>query len=187
MELDPNLWSRADKYLHYLSKVSNNILGKWIFPSAMTIIRTEAIIQKGSKRNHKRLQVSQFVKLFNKIFERLLHKQQNKFLSKHKLLFRYPLGFGSKHFTSNALINIPDHIKDLIYMWKYVLARFLEPKNMLTRNITIFFSLNFKSLGPSDDILKQRSGSTLAQEMACCLMTPSHYPNHWWHIFKEIM
>ena len=30
------------------------------------------------------------------------------------------------------------------------------------------------SLGPSDGICRQRSGSTLAPVMACCLMAPSH-------------
>ena len=29
------------------------------------------------------------------------------------------------------------------------------------------------------------SGSTLAQLMACCLTTPSHYLNHWWCISSE--
>ena len=31
------------------------------------------------------------------------------------------------------------------------------------------------SLWPNDAIWRQRSGSTLAQVMACCLMAPSHY------------
>ena len=33
----------------------------------------------------------------------------------------------------------------------------------------------FNSLWPSDTIWKHKSGSTLAQVMACCLMAPSHY------------
>ena len=36
------------------------------------------------------------------------------------------------------------------------------------------------SLWPSDTIWRQRSGSTLAQVMACCLTTPSHYLNQSW-------
>ena len=39
------------------------------------------------------------------------------------------------------------------------------------------------SLWPSDAIWPQRSGSTLAQVMACCLMAPSHYLNQCWLIF----
>ena len=33
----------------------------------------------------------------------------------------------------------------------------------------------------SDDIWRHRSGSTLAQVMACCLMAPSHYLNQCWY------
>ena len=38
------------------------------------------------------------------------------------------------------------------------------------------------SLWPSDAIRRQRSGSTLAQVMACCLTAPSHYLNQCWLI-----
>ena len=40
------------------------------------------------------------------------------------------------------------------------------------------FSVNL--FWPSDAIWRQRSGSTLAQVMACCLMAPSHYLNQCW-------
>ena len=36
------------------------------------------------------------------------------------------------------------------------------------------------SLWPSDATWRQRSGSTLAQVMACCLTAPSHYLNQCW-------
>ena len=35
---------------------------------------------------------------------------------------------------------------------------------------------------PSDAIWRQRSGSTLARVMACCLTVPSHYLNQCWPI-----
>ena len=50
----------------------------------------------------------------------------------------------------------------------------------LINKITIFqwcFLDYFNSFGPSDAIWRQRSGSTLAQVMACCLTAPSHYLN----------
>ena len=46
-------------------------------------------------------------------------------------------------------------------------------------------SLIFNSLGPSDTIWRQRSGSTLVQVMACCLTAPSHYLNQCWLIISE--
>ena len=41
-------------------------------------------------------------------------------------------------------------------------------------------------LGPSDAIWRQRSGSTLAQVMDCCLPAPSHYyMNQCWLILRK--
>ena len=39
---------------------------------------------------------------------------------------------------------------------------------------------SINSLWPNDAIWRQRSGSTLAQVMACCLTAPSHYLNQCW-------
>ena len=41
------------------------------------------------------------------------------------------------------------------------------------------------SLGPNYAIWRQRSGSTLAQVMACCLTAPSHYLNQCWLIIRK--
>ena len=43
------------------------------------------------------------------------------------------------------------------------------------------------SLGPSDVIWRQGSGSTLAQVMTCCLMAPSHYLNQCWLIISKVL
>ena len=42
------------------------------------------------------------------------------------------------------------------------------------------------SLWPSDTIWQHRSGSTLAQVMACCLTAPNHYLNQCWRIISEV-
>ena len=44
----------------------------------------------------------------------------------------------------------------------------------------------FNSLWPSDTIWRQRSGSTLAQVMACCLTAQSHYLNQCWLIISGV-
>ena len=44
-----------------------------------------------------------------------------------------------------------------------------------TYDFPLWFMFNL--LWPSDTISRQRSGSTLAQVMACCLTAPSHYLN----------
>ena len=42
------------------------------------------------------------------------------------------------------------------------------------------------SLWPSDAVWRQRSGSTLAQVMACCRTAPNHYLNQCWLIINEV-
>ena len=44
----------------------------------------------------------------------------------------------------------------------------------------------FNSLEPSEAIWRCRSGSTLAQVMACCLTAPSHYLNQYWLIISKV-
>ena len=43
-----------------------------------------------------------------------------------------------------------------------------------------------KSLWPTDTIWRHKSGSTLAQVMACCLTAPSHYLNQCWLIISKV-
>ena len=43
------------------------------------------------------------------------------------------------------------------------------------------------SLWPGDAIWWHRSGSTLAQVMACCLTAPSHYLNQCWLIISRVL
>ena len=47
--------------------------------------------------------------------------------------------------------------------------------------------IHFNSLWPDDAIWRHRSGSTLAQVMACCLTAPSHYLNQSWLIISKVL
>ena len=51
----------------------------------------------------------------------------------------------------------------------------------------VISSVIFNSLCPSDAIWWRRSGSTLAQVMACCLAAPIHYLSLRWLLFSEVM
>ena len=52
-------------------------------------------------------------------------------------------------------------------------------------DVYLYWCVN--SLGPGDAIWRQRSGSTLAQAMACCLTAPSHYLNQCWLIISGVI
>ena len=50
---------------------------------------------------------------------------------------------------------------------------------------TMCFAIWYWDLWPNDVMWRQRSGSTLAQVIACCLMAASHYLNQCWLITNQ--
>ena len=63
----------------------------------------------------------------------------------------------------------------------------VQQRDLITHPCPNFSSSLVNSLRLSDAIWWQRSGSTLAQVMACCLMAPSHYLNQCWLIISEVL
>ena len=64
--------------------------------------------------------------------------------------------------------------------------------NFKSKNFIIFLLMSsdfikFNSLWPIDAIWRLRSGSTLAQVMACCWKAPGHYLNQCWPISKVVL
>ena len=57
---------------------------------------------------------------------------------------------------------------------------------ILTRNLKHTEMSSLNSLWSSDAIWRRRSGSTLAEVMAWCLSTPSHYLNHRWLFISKV-
>ena len=57
----------------------------------------------------------------------------------------------------------------------------------LIQNMILQVNTSINSLWPSDLIRRLASRSTLAQVMACCLMTPSHYLNQCWLMISEVL
>ena len=90
----------------------------------------------------------------------------------------YSLKPNERFFFFKKKANLPSSLHCCLpYMFLvslYLLA-ILSP-NGYSIKIHVFYGvISLNSLWPSDAIWQQRSGSTLAQVMACCLMAPSHY------------
>ena len=84
---------------------------------------------------------------------------------------------------TSALSDIILILFDAVYVWL---------KHIFLRNVGFFSQslvdqiCHIKSLWPNDAIWWQRSGSTLAQVMACCLTAPSHYLNQCWLTISKV-
>ena len=70
------------------------------------------------------------------------------------------------------------------FRWEWVNHHLFKQQWNEIRLHAQFWCLN--SLWPSDARWWQRSGSTMAHVMACCLTAPSHYLNQCWLIISEI-
>ena len=97
-----------------------------------------------------------------------------------RILFKISLQFVPKGPINNisALIQIMP--------WRWPGDKQLSEPMMvrLSTHICVIRPQRVNSLRPSDTIWQHRSGSTLAQVMACCLTAPSHYLNQYWLISK---
>ena len=77
------------------------------------------------------------------------------------------------------------------YTWPWLRMKFLKSSTIKCSWSILFLQPHVlipivNLLWPSDAIWWQRSGSTLAQVMACCLTAPSHYLNQCWLIISEV-
>ena len=88
------------------------------------------------------------------------------------------------HAPDNSEFSIRD--RDHTLMWGQTYIDSITPNPQLVTHIqTCIHTLLaerslINSLWPSDAMWQQRSGSTLAQVMACCLTASSHYLNQYW-------
>ena len=62
-------------FANLLNRIFNNAIENGIYPNAMKIARILAIFKKGSKEDPNNYRPISLLSCFNKIFERLLHKQ----------------------------------------------------------------------------------------------------------------
>ena len=92
---------------------------------------------------------------------------------------------------------VPKEVNDMhtLYIQHHVWwwTRKARSQGITTYGIDLISPLNsdfnikrVNSLWFSDAIWRQRSGSTLAQVMACCLTAPSHYLNQFWLIISKV-
>ena len=95
---------------------------------------------------------------------------------------------GHARLWSHAGLLEPNYIEwgntDFVYIWHLHWRKPTITKQTLRQHNYSCQWLN--SLRPSDAIWQHRSGSTLAQVMACCLTAPSHNPNQCWLIISKV-
>ena len=70
--------------------------------------------------------------------------------------------------------------------WYACIARNKKKSRLLLLWYLMLRTFEFNSLWHNEVMWRYRTGPTLAQVMACCLMTPSHYLNQCWLIIRKV-
>ena len=80
----------------------------------------------------------------------------------------------------------PQCVKGLDCVWHKSARSVPSHYLMWWQNMATSCRADVNSLGPSDAIWWQKTESTLAQVMPCCLTAPSHYLNRYWLIISKV-
>ena len=81
------------------------------YPDHLKIAKVIPIFKKGSNNDPNNYRPISILSNVNKIFEKLLHSRLYKYLNKFDILYKYQYGFRKGHSTTQALIELTDHIK----------------------------------------------------------------------------
>ena len=76
------------------------------YPNGLKLAKVAAIYKKGMIHIADNYRPISLLICFNKIFEKLIHKNLMKFIDKHNILFMYQFGYRKLHSTTLALIEI---------------------------------------------------------------------------------
>ena len=84
--------------------------------------------KKGSTDNPSNYRPISLLSIFNKIFEKVMHKRIYEFLEKNNVLYSLQFSFRSKHSTSHTLISTTEKIRNTIENGNYGCGIFIDLK-----------------------------------------------------------
>ena len=116
----------ADIIVVPLCIIFNNSLFSGIFPDALKLSKVVPIHKGESTLDPNNYRPISLLPIFDKIMEKLMHKQLYSFLNSHDILFENQFGFRKNSSTSFALITIIETIKETIDNKKYGCGIFID-------------------------------------------------------------
>ena len=104
----------ADLIIEPLCEIISNSFSSGIFPDALKICKVVPIHKGESTQELNNYRPISLLSIFDKIIEKLMHKQLYNFLNSHDILFNTHSVFWKNNSTSLALIQITEKIKESI-------------------------------------------------------------------------
>ena len=111
-----------------LCRIINLSFSQGIFPDMLKIAKVIALFKAGSTEEVNNYRPISLLPIFDKIIEKLMHKQLYAFLEVHDILFKNQFGFRKKCSTAHSLIEITEKIKESIDSGKFGCGIFIDLK-----------------------------------------------------------
>jgi hypothetical protein len=111
---------------HPLCILFNDSFHRGLFPESQKIARICPIYKANDSTNPSNYRPISILPTISKIFERIVHKQLNSYLSEHNILSPYQFGFRPKSSTEDALISIVERLYTNINNKETSIALFLD-------------------------------------------------------------
>ena len=125
--ISPKLLKQAvNELAPTLSKLINMSILEREYPDCLKIAKIIPVYKKGSKADTANYRPISLLPTFNKIFERVLHKQLTVFIESNEILFNRQYGFRKYHSTIDALISSIDYIIESLNNKLKVLGVFID-------------------------------------------------------------
>ena len=111
-----------------LCKIINLSFSKGIFPELLKTAKVIALFKSGSTEELNNYRPISLLPVFDKIIEKIVHKQLYAFLEEHDILFKNQFGFRKRTSTGHSLIEITEKIKEGIDSGKFGCGIFIDLK-----------------------------------------------------------
>ena len=118
----------ADLIAIPLCRIINFSFRQGIFPELLKTAKVIPSFKAGSADDVNNYRPISLLSIFDKIMEKLMHKQLYAFLEEHQVLFKNQFGFRKKCSTSHSLIEITEKIRESIDSGKYGCGIFIDLK-----------------------------------------------------------
>ena len=111
-----------------LCRIINLSFAKGIFPELLKTAKVIALFKTGSTEELNNYRPISLLSIFDKIMEKIVHKQLYAFLEDHEILFKNQFGFRKKTSTGHSLIEITEKIQESIDSSKFGCGIFIDLK-----------------------------------------------------------
>ena len=111
-----------------LCRIINLSFLKGIFPETLKTSKVIALFKGGSTEELNNYRPISLLPIFDKIIEKIVHRQLYAFLEEHDVFFKNQFGFKKKTSTGHSLIEITEQIKESIDSGKFGCGIFIDLK-----------------------------------------------------------